>query len=242
MVKPLSPALRHQQRVLAQRATGQVEAGQPTTGSQYELQLYKLAEDKRRLKAIKSIQNKIALKTQLLPDYAPWIDGVLASGKGAQDDVITTLLVWHIDIGEYERALLIARYALQYKMTLPDHYNRDIPTLLMDEFAGAYLKGQLAKDAPLGMRILEAVHQLTQDCDVPDQARAKLLKALGYAQYTVACGQDDQLELTEQTLALAHTAHQNLTHALSLFDGVGVKKDLEKLERRLKKFTIPTSN
>ena len=69
-MKNLSPALRHQQQMLAQRASEHTESGQPTTGSHYEMQLYKLAEDKRRLKAIQSLQKKIALKTQLLPGYA----------------------------------------------------------------------------------------------------------------------------------------------------------------------------
>ena len=71
---------------------------------------------------------------------------MLARGKGCQDDVFTTLLVWHIDIGEYEQAVQIATYALQHKMTLPDQYRRDIPTMLMDEFAGAYLHDKLAND------------------------------------------------------------------------------------------------
>jgi hypothetical protein len=54
---------------------------------------------------------------------------------------------WHIDVGDYERALQLAGYALEHQFTLPDRYNRTLPTLLQDDFAGASLGGRL-KDEP----------------------------------------------------------------------------------------------
>jgi hypothetical protein len=232
----LSPALRHQARILAERASANTEPGAPTTGSQYELQLYQLAEDKRRLKSIQSIKSKIELKAKLLPNYEAWVDGVLAAGKGGQDDVLTTVLVWYIDVGQFDRALQVARYAVEHKMTLPDQYNRDIPTMLLDEFAGAYLNATLAYDPKHAVEILGAVADLTKDSDTPDQARAKLCKALGYAQLAVA-GPDEKKDFTRARLPLAQAARDNLKRALDLFEGVGVKKDIERLDRRLKKAT-----
>lgn len=236
-----SPAQRHQARILAMKASGQSEPGTVTTGSQYELMLYKLAEDRRRLKQIQSIQSKIALKAQLLPDYQAWIDGALAGGKGAQDDVLTTVLVWSIDAGEYNRALQIAGYVVQHKMTLPDQYERDIPTMLLDEFSSAYFHGKLADDPVSGVRILSEVNALTQTHDAPDQARAKLYKALAYAQIAVTkSGQaDDKAALSESELETARAALANLTKALGLYEGVGVKKDIDQLERRIKKSDTP---
>lgn len=238
MLRHLSPALRHQARVLAERAAASAEPGARTSGSQYELQLYQLAEHKRTLKAIQSIKGKIEVKAKLLPAYQAWIDGVLAAGKGGQDDVLTTILVWTIDVGEFERALQIARFAVAHKMTLPDQYSRDIPTMLLDEFAGAYLNGKLADDPPHAVQILGAVGELTQASDVPDQARAKLHKALGYALLAVANnGADDKQDFTSDKVPVAAAANTNLHRALELFEGVGVKKDIERLERRLKKAT-----
>ena len=94
----LSPALRHKARALAAKAAANAPEGHLTAGSAYELMLYKLAEDRRRLKQIQSVKQKIALKAEILPEYQDWIDGVLSAGKGAQDDVLTTLLVWCIDV------------------------------------------------------------------------------------------------------------------------------------------------
>jgi hypothetical protein len=234
-MRELSPAQRHKARVLAELAAASAEPGGPTTGSQYELQLYQLLEDRRRLKAIQSIKSKVALKAQLLPNYHAWVDGVLAAGKGGQDDVLTTILVWSIDAGDYQRALQMARYAVTHKMTLPDQYSRDIPTMLVDEFSEAYLHGKLAEDPALAVKVLAQIGDLTEGNDVPDQARAKLYKALGYALLVLADGDDDKRDLAGQPLIHAQSAHSHLQHALELFQGVGVKKDIEILERRLKK-------
>lgn len=234
-MRELSPAQRHRVRVLAERDAASAEPGGPTSGSQYELQLYQLAEDRRRLKNIQSIKSKIALKAQLLPKYQIWVDGVLAAGKGGQDDVLTTILVWSIDAGDYERAVQIASYAVTHKMTLPDQYNRDIPTVLLDEFSEAFLHGKLAEDPALAVRVLAQIEDLTKDSDVPDQARAKLHKALGYALLVLANDGDDKRDLAGLSLEYAQAAYGSLTRALELFQGVGVKKDIETLERRLKK-------
>ncbi|MEM4990634.1 phage terminase small subunit [Collimonas sp. H4R21] len=234
-MRELSPAQRHKARVLAEQAAASADPGGPTTGSQYELQLYQLLEDRRRLKNIQSIKSKVVLKAQLLPNYHAWIDGVLAKGKGGQDDVLTTILVWSIDAGDYERAVQMARYAVTHKMTLPDQYNRDIPTMLLDEFSEAFLHGKLAEDPALAANILAQIGELTEGSDAPDQARAKLHKALGYALLVLADDGDDKRDLVDQSLLYAQAAHGSLTRALELFQGVGVKKDIEILERRLKK-------
>ena len=234
----LSPALRHQARVLAELAASAATPEGVTTGSAYELMLRKLADDRRRLKNIQSVERKIDLKVELLPEYQEWIAGVLAAGKGAQDDVLTTVLVWYIDAGEYEQALTVAAYAVEHKMTLPDQYNRDIPTMLLDEFAGAYLTGKLADDPVQAVQVLNMVGAMTAEADAPDQARAKLCKAYGYA-LTAVLDKDGDVEIAADKLELADTALRSLKRALSLFDNVGVKKDIEKLERRIKRVTDP---
>lgn len=230
----ISPAQRHYARVTAARAAEVSAPGAATTGSAYELMLYKLADDRRRLKQIQSVQRKIEVKATLLPEYQDWVDGVLASGKGAQDDVLTSVLVWHIDVGNFERALQIAEYAVTHKLTLPDQYSRDIPTMLIDEFSGAYLNGKLADDPENAVVVLRKVGELTEGCDTPDQAKAKLCKALAYA-LIATVDQIDAVEIAPKMRADAARANMLLHHALGLFEAVGVKKDIERLERRLKK-------
>lgn len=91
----LSPAKRHFERVMAQKSEKLNPAGIPEKGSDYELQLKKLYMDKHRLKQIQSLEQKTVVKAEILPEYQPYVDGVLEGGKGAQDEVLTTVLVWH---------------------------------------------------------------------------------------------------------------------------------------------------
>src|SRR5450830_1324353 len=208
-----SPALRHRARMLAERTAGAAAPQGVTTGTAYDLMLYKLSDDRRRLKAIQSVERKIEVKATLLPDYAQWIDGVLAGGKGAQDDVFATLLVWHIDTGEYARALVMAAYALAHKFTLPDTYSRDIATLMLDEFAEGYLHGKLASAPQHAAQVLAAVEELTAASDAPDQARAKLHKAIGLAMIAVL-DQADDTDIAPALVAQAETAMAQLKCAM----------------------------
>jgi len=231
-----SPALRHRERVISARSAAATESGGVTTGSAYELQLMKLAGDRRTLSEIQSIERKIAVKATLLPSYQQWVDGVLAEGNGGQDDVLATVLVWHIDTGDYDRALQIARYAVEHKFTLPDQYSRNVATMLIDEFSGGYLTGKLSQDAQHAVAVLSEVKALTDEADAPDQARAKLHKAIAYA---LLAGVDamDAENISPAVAGQAKEALANLQRALALFQGVGVKKDIERLERRIKRLT-----
>ncbi|MGB6053737.1 MAG: phage terminase small subunit [Burkholderiaceae bacterium] len=233
----MTPAQRHRARVLAEQTAASAAPGGALHGSAYDLMLVKLAEDRRRLKSIQSIERKIEVKRGLLPEYQEWIDGALKAGRGAQDDVLMTVLVWHIDVGDYERALQIADYALAHRMALPDQYNRDLPTMLLDEFAGGYLNGPLADNPQQACVVLSRVGQMTQGADTPDQARAKLHKALAYALIAIVnlgC-QDGDDGIAPSLLEYAEAANRNLHRALELHEAAGVKKDIERLERRLKK-------
>ena len=234
----LSPAARHRERMLGMLAAAASDPDGVTTGSAYELMLMKLVDDRRTLSNIQSVQRKIEAKAKMLPTYQAWIDGVLADGKGAQDDVIATVLVWHVDVGDYARALQISRYAVEHKFSLPDRYKRDLSTMLQDEFAEGYFRGPLKEQPELAADVLQQVVQLTTKADTPDQARAKLHKALGLALLELVDKVDAE-NVTADSVDQANASRQNLARAAELYQGAGVKKDIERLDRRLKKFSEP---
>lgn len=225
-----SPVRLHQQRVAALQSAAAAPHGGTVQGSAYELMQAQLFEHRRRLKAIQSVERKIEAKRAFLADYDAWIDGALAAGHGAQDQVFTTVLVWHIDTGSYARALQMATYALRHGMKLPDQYDRDLPTVLIDEISGAALAGKVPADQ--AELILATVAELTGGFDAPDQARAKLHKAIGYALIGKVGPAD--VDFTQLPLPAAQAALNHLRRALELFENVGVKKDMERLERRLR--------
>lgn len=216
-----SPARRHFQRALAAKAA---EAAGPTvmTGDAHQLMMAALVEDIRRLKDIQSIERKIEVKRELLPNYAPYVAGVLESGQGAEDDVLMTVMIWYFDTGDLAAGLRIAEYALRHGLNPPDRYQRSTPAIVAEEVANEVLR-QLAGETPDLAVLIAAAEQaetLTRDADMHDQIRAKLHKALGYGY--AAAGQ--------HVPALAQ-----LKRALELDERVGVKKDIERLEREIKK-------
>ncbi|MBO7930913.1 terminase endonuclease subunit [Burkholderia pseudomallei] len=214
-----NPFRQHFQRTVAATAA----RGTPTSAgglrddSAYTLMLAQLDEHRRALKAVESLERKADLKRQFLPAYDAWVAGVLDGAAGAQDDVLMTIMVWRIDVGDFRGALEIGAYAVRHELALPDQYKRSTPCLLVEEFAEAALRANRAGD-PIQVEPLLEIEWLTVVCDMPDEVRAKLHKAIGYG-----------MASSDPAKALDH-----LRRALQLFANVGVKKDIERLERELK--------
>lgn len=213
----MSLARRHYQRTIAAEANTSTDDVTPAYANAYELMLAQLTEHRRRLHEIQSVERKADAKAQFLPEYQPWVEGVLGGDAGRQDDVLMTVMVWRIDTGDYAGAITIAEYALAHGLTLPDQYKRDVATLVAEEIAEKALSAQSA-GGEFDSSILANVAQITANRDMPDEVRAKLYKALGLS-----------LSATDRQQALEH-----LRRALQLNERVGVKKDIERIERELK--------
>ena len=217
-----SPAQKHFARLTARQASAAAQPGEPLAGrSGYELMLARLDADRRRLKDVKSIERKVEVKRELLPEYSAWIEGALAGGRGGQDDVLVTCMMWLVDVGEYGQALDIGRYALTHRLILPDQFSRDIPTALVDEISD----GAIAlhrQGAAMPLRELQRLAEMVADVDMHNQPRAKLHKALGLA-----------LRATGDL----PSATEHFRRALALHEGAGVKRDLADVERAMKNTT-----
>lgn len=215
----LSPARAHvQAHIAAARAAADAdERIDPALATGYELMLAQLAEHRRQLKQVQSIERKIDLKRRLLPEYAPYIAGALEADRGGQDDVLVTLLVWHIDCGQLAAAVPLAAYCLQHGLVMPDHYERSLACIVAEEAAELALKQIGAGEEP-DIGALIDIRQMSEGRDMPDEVRAKMHKAIGYA-----------IRDTEPAAALGE-----LNRALQLNAKAGVKKDIERLERKIK--------
>ena len=214
-----SPALRNRARKLAAlQGAASPQFGQQRANA-YELQLMQLAEHRRTLKGIQSIERKIDAKRTMLATYKPWIDGLLAADRGGQDDVLVTVTLWHLDTGDLAGALPMADYVIRHKLNTPDQYERTAPTLIAEEVADTAIKLQEAGTGP-SYGLLSAYIELLKGSDMFDQVHAKLHKAVGRA------------ALAE---GFKEPAAEHYRRALELHDKVGLKKDLEVLEREIKK-------
>jgi hypothetical protein len=143
-----------------------------------------------------------------------------------------TAMIWAFDVDDIELALRIGDYALRHKLTPPDRFVRDTASLVAEESArvGLSLMKERLADAELGGRLaplLIAASSLTAGKDMHDQIRAKLFKAIGYA---------------ERASGNPVAALDSLKAALRVHDGVGVKKDIEQLERQVKQLQEQQQN
>lgn len=219
-----SPFAAHFQRVSAEKAAAKADPGQSMAGlGIYNTMLVKLRADRARLKQVQSIASKIKVKRELLPDYAEYVAGVLEGGRGGQDDVLATILVWRIDAEDYAGALDIARYVIQHKLALPDEFSRTPATILAEEFAKTAQK-TLDAGGKFDPDQLAQVLEVIDGHDMPDQVRAKLFKALGNALLKKA-KKPSKKDLVR--------ALECLREALRLDANVGVKRQLTDLERQV---------
>lgn len=225
MARPMSPARKHMMShtaALVAAAAAVAAPLSPGMASNYELMLAQLSEHRHQLKNIKSTEAKAARKLALLPEYDAYIDGALASDAGGQDDIITTLMVWHIDAGSFERAVQIGDYVIRHGLTMPDQYKRSPAAALVEETAEAAIKAKANGDL-FDVGLLGRLDEITAGIDMHDEIRAKLHKAIGQTLVT-----DDASVATLQE-AVVH-----LIRALELHAKVGVKRDIELIERRIK--------
>ncbi len=225
-MKKLTPAQRHQLRARAEMEAAATPAADSMAGATtYELQLMQIKQDLHRLKQMQSIDARNLLKPALLPAYDPYINGVLAAGKGAADEVLTTVMLWHFDIASFERGLEIAAYVLTHNLSMPDRFSRTTATLVAEEVANAALSNY-KQDKPFEFGVLKSAFQLTEDKDMPDEVRAKLNFALALA---VNPTEASSLEDLEHAATL-------MREAIRLHSRVGAIKNLERVERWIKKY------
>lgn len=242
-----SLARRRRESILAaQRATsslpaaaGEMSDASPAdsgpAASQYQQLLEQLGEDMRSLSQIQSVERKIEAKRAMVGRYQAWVEGAMRAGRdgaAAEDEIVTTMLVWNIDIGNWIMALQLAVHVLTHNLPLPERYKRTPATLIAEEIADRALADVGAVDHGT----LIATEQVTAAHDMPDQVRAKLMKALG--RNLMAQAETFDPDAAEASAggkpALLSAALEALRRAMALDEKAGVKKDIEKIERELK--------
>lgn len=246
----LSPAQRHFARkmaaVVAAAAAEDTPGGAPLAGgaaTAYEMKRAELGEDLRALKSVQAIEHKIARKRELIANYDDWVKGVLdahaAGTKAVQDDILLQMMIWSLDIQDYERALPLVDYVLRNDLALPERFTRTAPTLIAELSADAALS-DLQQGGNPDLAWLQIVEEQTADGDMIDQVRAKLHKAIGLAMAKVAeaheSGGNGPAGVPGAGLRAAIV---HLKRALHLHAKCGVKKDIERLERAIVK--LPAS-
>jgi len=217
----LSPAQRHMMRVSAEKASSQRVSDPLRSALPYGQMLMKLRGDRQILKSIYSVEDKARRKRDMLPAYAPWIAGVLASDAGNQDDVLMTMLQWSLDAGDIRGTFDMARYALKHGLNVPNN-KRPTPYLFAEDVALAAMRAR-STGQTVSVDDLLTVIDMTLPHDMPDPVRARLHKITGLVLRDN--GQPEQALI-------------QLKRAMQLDSVAGVKKDIEQLERALRPVAV----
>jgi hypothetical protein len=222
-------------------AVDETIAHQIANATPYELQRAVMGQCLAELKGIQSIEAKIERKREMLPDFLPWVDGVLEASTAddyepIDDDILTQVLIWSLDVHDFARALPLAAHVIRHNLALPERFKRTAATMIAEEIAEAGLKAA-AQGEPFELDVLQQADELTAQEDMPDEARAKLKKAIGLelARQAAALPDEGADGAAAGKRAAVLAALESLKRALALNSKAGVKKDIERLEREAKR-------
>lgn len=211
-------AQKHTQMTAAAAAIMAATAGVPTASHQDSPQdspqgniELKFFNDYEQIKSLQSKTTRNERKAAALPEYTPYIEGVLASGVSPQNDMLLILMVWALDTQALALATDIAQFALLNNMTMPEPFSRDVATVFAEQFADEIIKNDAKADDGLVKKAIDVV----TDSDMPDEVRAKLYRAYG-------------LVVALHSKADAISAYEM---ALKLDPQVGCKTDLARLKK-----------
>ncbi len=207
---------------------------------EYAALLEQLGADFKRLSEIQSVERKIETKGKMILRYEDWVLGALRAGEdgaAVQDEIVTTMLIWSLDLHLWTSALQIGAHVLSHGLELTRH-RRTPATVIAEEIAEASLADVTAVDHGT----LIAASTLTDKHDMPDEVRAKLQKAIGRKLIAEAADFDPDADGASAggKPAILSAALTALRRARELNAKAGVVKDIESLERELAKLAPPT--
>lgn len=102
-------------------------------GNENDVILAALAQDLDALKGLTAIEDKLALKKELLPKWKEVVDRYRESGAQHPFEPLVRLVIWLIDLGQIDQALDYATFAIAQKQFMPDGFKRDLPTYVTEE-------------------------------------------------------------------------------------------------------------
>lgn len=210
----LSHAAKHRATVEA-GSYGQLPVSAPSRSQDRQGGIMQAAldVDKARLKQVRSRKRKAAVKAEIIPNYADYLQTIINGGSSTHNEVLVMICLWSLDAENFSYFITLARFALEQSMNAPEGFKRTLPEVLLEELAEKTIKHQQPE---LHLSYLQQLQHLTNKEDIADAVTAKFYKALGLA-----------LEPTDKAAALAvfHEARQY---------GAKVVRKINQLEKELR--------
>lgn len=241
-----SPFLRNRQNKLARLAgatamaatTLAAPAADTPAGQEYAALRVLLHDNLRTLKDIDSHELRVPKKQEFAAGFLDWISGVLEADQPVQDEILLTNMIWALDYRDVPFAIELASFAIGHGLAMPEPFNRSVACWLREDIAELAL---VEHDAVTHDQLL-AVDAMTAGADMPDQAKAKLNKALGNSWLSMAQNFDADADSAPAggAASYAEQALENFQRALKLDEKSGVKTVIKATEKLLKELAAPT--
>lgn len=92
-----------------------------------------LQTDVQRLSTKDKIEDKAAMKKELLPNYMPFVEDYMANGHDYPNSVAVMMMVWLFDIGDIEQGLHLGFYLVKTpKQPMPHGFSSTMETFICD--------------------------------------------------------------------------------------------------------------
>lgn len=230
-----NPARSHFHRRMAEKAAAAENiTGNAPSNDAHALLLAALGQDLRMLSETRSVEQKIAKKADMIDRYKDWVAGAIKAGKDGPaipDDIVAYMMIWAIDLQQWDYAHDIALHLMAHDLPLPERFRNNVATLLADEVADSQLKHK--NIVPLN--VIQRTLELIFDEDVTDQANAKLHRVLADNFADQLTDHDDANAPKNARRHILNNALAAYERALKLDSNVGVKQNIKLIKSALKK-------
>lgn len=152
----------------------------PTSGSLLSQLELKLAVYKQELRNLNSRTARINRKKEMLSEFLPFCEGVVESNARENASLIPEILIFCIDSGFIDKAILFFEFGLANDLALPlkdgQEFKRDLPNFVIEEISN----NSLSQKDYCDLEQLKIFATIVKDCDLTDEIRAKFYKALAF--------------------------------------------------------------
>lgn len=227
-----SPLQRQREQLLAKSHRDSARVSQASLDSLH-LRLVEFEQDKRELKSLVQIAQKVNHKRDvLIPKYKPLAEQYLASGDHYQNPIFTDLIVWLFDIGELDTAIEWLFKAIELDLPTPDNFKRSSWAIVCADFVLEWAETQLSHGHSVEPYFSQVFRKIDQEWKLPEQLEAKWYKFAGYALLLNDRGdpqpsQVGNVERLEQAKALLIKAHDKHSK-------IGVKTKIDQIDMRIR--------
>ncbi len=197
------------------------------------IRLVEFEQDKRQLKELVQIAEKVNLKRNVLvPKYKPVAEAYLEAGENYQNPIFSDLIIWLFDIGDLETAVSWLFKAIELDLPTPENFKTNSWAVVCARFVLEWAEVQQAKGRSIEPYFSQVLAKLESDWKLPEKQAAEWYKFAGYGLLLNEKGDPQPSYVGD--LKRLEKAREFLVKAHELHSKVGVKTKIGQIDMRIR--------